>query len=327
MKYVKILAITLASLLLVITIWCSVSYWPAAMLLRWVFNKEAIKTNEALLPLVPPTVKSTTNLVYTTAFPESKLTIHYPEKYSANAATVVWIHGGGFLSGSKEQVENYCKILSGKGFVVAAIDYLVGPEHHYPTPILQTMAALEYLIKNAEKLGINKQKLVLAGDSGGAHITAQVALAAYDTAYAATIPLVHTVDSSQLKAVVLHCGPHHVKNLPLSGVKGYLFNTFLWSYSGSRQATVEPSFESASVYHAVGNQFPKTLLTVGNADPLAGESSVQMSQKLIQLNVPTTTVLFDKSYEPKLPHEFQFNFTFKESQLVLEKTVEFLEQL
>lgn len=327
MKYLKILAITFTGLLLAITVWSSVSYWPAAMFLRWVFNNEATKTNAALLPLVPPSVKSKTNLVYCTAFPQSKLSIHYPTKTLPNAATVVWVHGGGFLSGSKEQVENYCKILSGKGFVVVAIDYLVGPEYHYPTPIIQTMSALEYLVKNAEKLGINKNKLVLAGDSGGAHISAQVALATYDTSYAATIPIVPTVDSTVLKAVILHCGPYHVKNLSLTGIKGYLFNTFLWSYSGSRKATTEHSFQSASVYHALNKQFPKTFLTVGNADPLAGESSVQMAKKLIQIGVPTTTVQFNKNYEPKLPHEFQFNFNFEASQLVLEKTVLFLEQL
>lgn len=66
---------------------------------------------------------------------------------------MVWIHGGGFVSGRRGDIENYLKVLAGEGFVVVNVDYTIAPTTTYPTPVRQFSRAVAYLDRNADPLG------------------------------------------------------------------------------------------------------------------------------------------------------------------------------
>ena len=87
--------------------------------------------------------------------------------------TIVWIHGGGFLAGTKDHVGSYAKILAAKGYTVVAVDYSLAPGALYPEPLRQVNKALAFLVDNAQRLRIDPSRIVLAGDSAGAQIAAQ----------------------------------------------------------------------------------------------------------------------------------------------------------
>ena len=103
------------------------------------------------------------------------LDVHRPSATGAPLPALVWVHGGGFVGGSKDELAGYFKLIASNGYAVVAPRYALAPEHRYPTPTRQVMHALGYLKANAERLGIDGGRIALAGDSAGAQIAAQIA--------------------------------------------------------------------------------------------------------------------------------------------------------
>lgn len=63
---------------------------------------------------------------------------------------------------------------------VLYIDYRLLPEHVYPTALYDCYALLEWVHNNADQLGIDRQRIVICGDSAGGNLTAGVCLMARD---------------------------------------------------------------------------------------------------------------------------------------------------
>lgn len=82
---------------------------------------------------------------------------------------IVMIHGGSFIGGSLEVVENPCKKLAEyiKGSVIS-IDYTLAPEKPYPYSITECKSVCEYLNKNKKDMNISD--LYIMGDSAGGNI-------------------------------------------------------------------------------------------------------------------------------------------------------------
>ena len=88
---------------------------------------------------------------------------------------LVWTHGGAFVGGSKEELGGYLRMIAARGVAVVAVAYSLSPEARYPTAVRQVMAALHHLAAHRERLGLDTDRIVLAGDSAGAQLTAQTA--------------------------------------------------------------------------------------------------------------------------------------------------------
>src|SRR5262249_26208409 len=106
--------------------------------------------------------------------PDMVLDVYRPAWASGPLPTVVWVHGGGWLSGAKEDLAGYLKLVASKGYAVVGPRYSLAPERRYPTPTRQVMQALGHLGANAERLHLDPCRTVIAGDSAGAQIAAQV---------------------------------------------------------------------------------------------------------------------------------------------------------
>ena len=67
---------------------------------------------------------------------EAKLDIYTPRADGPHP-TVLHIHGGGWVGGSKDELSGYFKILAMEGLSVVGVDYSRAPQHRYPTPLRQ----------------------------------------------------------------------------------------------------------------------------------------------------------------------------------------------
>lgn len=96
-------------------------------------------------------------------------------------ATILWLHGGGFVVGSLDSHDAICaEICAATGAAVVAVDYRLAPEHPWPAAFDDCSAVLD-------SLAAAGRPVVLAGDSAGGTLAAGLALRARELRLAAVI--------------------------------------------------------------------------------------------------------------------------------------------
>lgn len=297
---------------------------PGAWIIRQTFTRAGREIALGLVPHLPPHIVELRNLPYDSTDPDALLDVFRPDTAGVHR-TVIWIHGGAWVAGSKDEIANYLRILADRGFTVIGVDYSLAPAHQYPTPVRQTNQALRYLFSRANRLGVDTLQVYLAGDSGGAQIAAQLALILSDSSYAAAVGITPTIDRARLAGVVLFCGPYDITLARMDGPFGGFLRTVLWSYSGRRDFPADSTFARVSVARYVTAGFPPAFVSVGNADPLAPQSK-SLATALQSLAVPVDTLFYPDNHPSRLPHEYQFNLDTSEGQEALDRVVRFLQR-
>lgn len=100
---------------------------------------------------------------------------------ATNAPALLFAHGGGWVIGDRDSHEYVCrKLANDAACVVVSIDYRLGPEHKFPAAIDDSLAAAQWLTKEASSLGVDAKRLAVGGDSAGGNISAVLALMARD---------------------------------------------------------------------------------------------------------------------------------------------------
>ena len=302
------------------------SPWPSALLIRWGFDAGGWRSNALLASRVPAGISAQLDETYDPHDPDARLDVYYPAAQPSRV-TVIWVHGGGFVSGSKGQIANYAKILAAGGHTVVAVDYSVAPAKTYPTPLLQVDRALDFLVHNAARLRVTPDRLVLAGDSAGAQIAAQLANIITSPTYARTVGVTPSIAPAQLAGVLLYCGPYAMIGAQGGGVLAQWFaHTVQWSYSGRRDYARDPRGATLAVMNFLTPQFPPTFISVGNADALAPQSYA-LADALKHQGVRVDALFFPGAYGARLPHEYQFSLATREARQALARSQEFLESL
>jgi acetyl esterase/lipase len=96
-------------------------------------------------------------------------------------SAVVYLHGGGMISGSVEIYDGpVSRYVSSSGVSILAVDYRLAPEHPYPVPVEDCYTGLRWLADHASELGVDPARIAVMGDSAGGGLAAGVALLARD---------------------------------------------------------------------------------------------------------------------------------------------------
>lgn len=104
------------------------------------------------------------------------LKVYYPTSYHKGQSypTMVFFFGGGWNGGSTQQFEPHALYFSSKNLITVLVDYRVKTRHN-TTPfesLKDAKSAIRYLRKNAQKLGIDVNRIIGSGGSAGGHLAA-----------------------------------------------------------------------------------------------------------------------------------------------------------
>ena len=263
--------------------------------------------------------------------PDLSLDIYQPEQIAILGArpTVVWIHGGGWVSGSKEHARGYFKRLAAAGYNVVSVQYQFAPDAIYPTQLHQIDEALKFINAHAAQYGIDANQLYLAGDSAGANMASHYAALVTNPEFAQASNIQPVLAAKQLKGLILHCGIYDlnafVNTAPeeLGLIEWGVYN-LVQAYTGDKKddATFLKQISTASNFN---EHYPPVFISGGNKDFLTKTQSLPFVEQLKAKKVSVTEVFYPDSKE-FLVHEYQFMMSKKASQQTLERTLEFIAQ-
>lgn len=152
----------------------------------------------------PITISGTYDVINDTAYVANghalqKMDLHLPTDRNASTPVVIVIHGGGWESGSKEEMNPIVDNLKGQWpeVAIANINYRLTsqPNVHYTEITSDVQSAVNFLVTNKTALGVS-DKFYMIGHSAGAHL-------------AMLYTYKHNVND-RVKAVADYCGPSHL---------------------------------------------------------------------------------------------------------------------
>ncbi len=324
-----VLALVLATLLAF-----RLSPRPGALIIRYVMNKGDADLRQEMEKYEPKSgITVIRDQQYRPGDRDAKLDVYMPDAARQNAQrlpVVIWTHGGAWLSGDKTNAAPYFKLLAQRGYTVIAAGYSLAPEHTYPTAVRQLNDMYRYVQDNSDRFLADTERIVLAGDSAGANLSAQMAALVTNPAYAEEVGVTPNLRPEQLKGVVLNCGIYMMDGLVHPNPKppkllGWGTDVAVWAYSGTRDFS-DPIIRQMSPYYYVTGDFPPTYITGGNGDPLTDAQSKPFADKLETLGVRVTRLFYGQDHTPALPHEYQFMLDGSDAQKALQATLAFVEE-
>ena len=106
-----------------------------------------------------------------------KLDLYLPRRPNGVLPTAVLFHGGGWVTGNKDEIALDVLPYLAMGFAVVNVDYRVARVAPAPAAVQDSRCALRWVIRHAPQYGFDPARLVLVGSSAGAHLALMAALA------------------------------------------------------------------------------------------------------------------------------------------------------
>ena len=123
------------------------------------------------------------NIRYTYSGPDKQNVLDvYAPATGNNHPIVLYVHGGGWLGGTKAQLESKPDFFVGNDYVLVSINYRLSPEFKHPAHVQDVASAIAWVYNNAAQFGGDPERIAISGHSAGAHLAA---LAATDPRYLA----------------------------------------------------------------------------------------------------------------------------------------------
>ncbi|MFO0833561.1 MAG: alpha/beta hydrolase [Phycisphaerales bacterium] len=225
-------------------------------------------------PAVAPAPKFTPNITYT-SYPregapplELMLNLAQPADLKPGEARpcIVAIHGGGWAAGKREDLNFLISEAAKQGFVAATVSYRFTPGFRFPAQIEDCAAAVRFLKQNAEKYGLDPDRIGAIGFSAGAHLAMLLAVGGENDGLgmkAADSPL-----TGRVRASVAFFGPTDLSSRDFAPTTTQILNGLIGADDAIDGVSKVDRAKKASPVTYVTKDDSPILMFFGTKDPL-----------------------------------------------------------
>jgi acetyl esterase/lipase len=212
-----------------------------------------------------------------------RLDVYRHRDRPAGCPTLLQIHGGGWVLGSKnEQGVPLMLQLASHGWVCVSANYRLSPRATFPDPLVDLKHALRWIREEGPAYGVDPDFVAVTGGSAGGHLAALLALTANEPAYQ---PGFENVDTSVRACVALY------------GVYDFTDRHGLWPHRGLDRLLrrrvmkaaldeARDAYEQASPMSRVGEHAPPFFVIHGDRDTMVPVAEARRFVALLREAIP-----------------------------------------
>lgn len=202
---------------------------------------------------------------------------------------VIYIHGGGWQQGNKEQGRGLIMGLARGGYMAASVGYRLSGEATFPAALHDVKAAVRFIRANAEELGVDPERIGVFGHSAGGHLSAMLGVTGSESGLEGTLGPADV--SSAVTCVVSLAGPTDLTALSAFGREGHgMVNAFL---GGSPEAQARIAQQASPVTHVHSGAAPMLLLHGTNDTLVPPGHARALHDRLSEVNAPVQLSLIE----------------------------------
>ncbi len=259
------------------------------------------KKRDAAIEL-PQGVTECRNISYGHYGDFSLLDVYCPEGTTEPLPTIVSIHGGGYVYGSKEIYRRYGMDMARRGFAFVNFNYRLAPKWKFPAPLADTNAVLEWVVKNARRYHLDPSRIILIGDSAGAQLASQYAAIHTNPQYASLFAL--KLPKVNIRALGLNCGLYDVALQGMGKRTGLALD-----YLGKDLPADDPRLQ---VLDAITGDYPPAYVTTSCTDFLRANAQ-PMSDLLREKGIESQWKCYGTEGDETVGHVFHVNIILPEA--------------
>ena len=278
------------------------------------FNIRASKSDkirDAAIPL-PEGVTEYRNISYGCNGDWNLLDVYTPSGTTEALPTIVSIHGGGYVYGSKEIYRRYGMDMARRGFAFVNFNYRLAPKWKFPAPLHDANAVLHWVCKNARRYHLDPSRIILLGDSAGAQLTSQYAAIHANPAYAKLFSM--DLAPVKIRCVGLFCGMYDMVQRASGERKGLALD-----YLGRKLPPTDPRF---AVLENIGSNYPPAFIATSCHDFLR-PCAEPMYNFLTEKGVDARWHCYGTEEDETIGHVFHVNIILTEAKQCNDDAAEF----
>jgi acetyl esterase/lipase len=248
---------------------------------------------EGRQPVLPPSVEAVWDIAYAdTQEPRQRLDLLLPRQRRGALPVIVAIHGGGWIGGDKRAVLGRIIpwVASGK-YAGVSVGYRLSSQATWPAQLHDCKAAIRWIRANADKYGLDVQKIGVIGWSAGGHLVAMLGTTGDDPKLDGELGP-YRAQSTRVQCVVDFFGPADLRTVwdelgDQPGRPGVLVQTLL---GGPVKERAELAASASPVVFASADD-PPFLIVHGTEDrTVPFWQSVRLRDRLREVGVPVALI-------------------------------------
>lgn len=229
-------------------------------------------------------IKCVKDVVYDKSAEDVCLMDVYGMRSEEKQPAVIYIHGGGFTAGGREYRKGQSQYFALNGFTVFCVDYGLSPMYTYPEPLKHIVNAANFIYDHAEEYNIDRDRIMVAGDSAGGYYAAMLGAFNCGSALADAFGF---APKFRIFGALLNCGLYDMKTVLETKYALDIDDAVFLSLTGVR----EDEFDAFTYKHAcepigfVNAEYPPAFLVYAGSDLFCKGQGEIFSQKLSECGV------------------------------------------